>query len=50
MYEYLTIDIDVYDETDLGLLWVIIAEFTYLLGCESNDGSLLMLSIKCRLL
>ena len=50
MYEYPTVDIDVYDETDLGLLGVIISGFIYLLGCESIDGSLLMLSIRCKLL
>ena len=49
MYEYPTVQIDVYDETDHGLLGVIISEFIYLLGCESIDGSLLMLSIICKL-
>ena len=49
MYEYLTVDIDVYNQTDLGLLRVTISEFIYLLGCESIDGSLLMLSTRCRL-
>ena len=38
MYEYPTVDIDVYDKSDLGLLGVIISVFTYLLGCESIDG------------
>ena len=50
MYEYPTVDIDVYDETDLGLLGVIISKFIYLLGCESIDGSLLTLSIEYRLI
>ena len=50
MYEYPTIDIDVDGETDLGLLGVIISRFTYVLGCESIDGLLLILSIRCRLL
>jgi len=50
MYEYPTIDIDVYDQTDIGMLGVIIFGFIYLLGCESIDGSLFMLSIRCRLL
>ena len=49
MYEYPTVQIDVYDETDLGLLGVIISKFIYLLGYESTDDSLLMLSIRCRL-
>ena len=35
MYEYPTFDIDVYDETDLGLLGVIISGFIYMLSCES---------------
>ena len=48
MYEYPTIDIDVYDEIDLGLLGVIISRFAYLLSCESIYGSLLMLSMRCR--
>ena len=50
MYEYPTVDIDVYDETGFGLLGVIISGFIYLLGCDSIDGSPLMLSIICRLL
>ena len=50
MYEYPTVDIDVYDKTDLGLLEVIISGFIYLLGCESIDGLLLMLGIRGRLL
>jgi len=49
MYEYPTVDINVYDETNLGLLGIIISKFIYLLGCESIDGSLLMLSIRCKL-
>ena len=40
MYEYSTVDIDVYGETDLKLLGVIIFGFIYLLVCESIDGSL----------
>ena len=50
MYKYPTVDIDVYDKTDLGLLGVIISEFIYLSRGASIDGSLLMLSIRCRLL
>jgi len=50
MYEYPTVDIEVYNKIDLGLLGVIISGFIYVLGCESIDGSLLMLSIRYRLL
>ena len=50
MYEYPTFDIEVYDKTDLELLGVIIFRFIYVLGCEHIDSSLLMLSIRCRLL
>ena len=39
MYKYPTVDIDVYGETNLGLLGVIISEFIYLLVCKSIDGS-----------
>jgi len=45
MCEYATLDFDVYDETNFELLWAIIFGFTYLLGCQSIDDSLLMLSI-----
>jgi len=50
MYEYPILDIDVYDEADIGQLGLIISGSTYLLGCQSIDCSLLMLSIRYRLL
>jgi len=50
MYEYPTVDMEMYDKIDLGLLGIIISEFIYVLGCKNIDGSLLMLSIRCRLL
>ena len=48
MYEYPTVDTNMYDEINLGLLGVITSEFIYLLGYESIDGSLLTLSTGCR--
>ena len=46
MYEYPTVDIEMYDKTDLGLLGEIISGFIYVIGCEIIDDSLLMLSIR----